>query len=167
MQRGGGGGGWSIAVWEERAWTPDLIWAENYTLIYIFFQANWKFQSFSRVAHGWLPRCTCLSWPQQCCEQSGSWAKRGIAPFQLTEDTDAGWFRHKDKARWSSCLGVTSWEKEKRSPSCLPAAEPVVWLRNSLMQTLITLILTQSKLPTLGFVTVAFLSRHPAECDYI
>lgn len=35
------------------------------------------------------------------------------------------------------------------------------------MQTLITLILIQSKLPTLGFVVVVFLFHHPVGCDYI
>ena len=50
MWRGDSDGGCNIAVREERAWTLDSIWTENYMLIYTFSKLIRNFIAF----HEWL-----------------------------------------------------------------------------------------------------------------
>lgn len=107
--------------------------------------------------------------PWQCCEQGGSQAKleflhpstTGTGMWDASDHQGAG---HGQVLTLPWCHLLRGGE-QPLLPSCHRTT--IVRLRNSLMQTLITLIEIQSKLPTLGFVTVAFLSPHPAGCDYI
>lgn len=138
-------------------------------------QANQKFHSSSQVAHGCLLRYLLPADPDSTVGRVAAGQNSALLNSQLS--MNAAWFKPPRSQRTGTRLSghpAPMAAPERKRRAAVPPASPsllrlelVIQLRNSLMQTLITLILIQSKLPTPGFVRRMFLFHHPAGCDYI